>query len=147
MSSFTFNSGSYGIQHQDIDFLIDDIELLLVKSSYTPNRDDTSSVYASAEISVAGYVGGFGGAGRRLLGGKTLTDDTVNNRTVYDATDPSNWTLDPGESVGGAIVGKKGTVDDSDAVPLFFVDFTDKTTNGTPFNFAFDPSGIGRTQQ
>lgn len=147
MSSFTFNLGSYQVQHQDLDFLTDTMELLLVKDTYTPDRDDTSAVYAAAEISVAGYTGGFGGSGRRVLGSKTLTNDTANNRTVYDAADPASWLLDPGEDVSGAIVGKKGTLDDTDAVPLFFIDFGTKSTNGTDFVFAFDPSGLGYTQQ
>lgn len=148
MASLVYNVGSYQLQHRDVDWLNDTIEVILVKSTYTPNKDDTNSVYAAAEISgVSGYVGGFGGAGRKVLSGKTLTNDTTNDRTVYDAADPSAWTLAVGDTVGGAIIGKKGSANDSTAVPLFFLDFADTPTNGSTFTIVFDANGITYTQQ
>ena len=148
MSSLTYNAGAYGIQHRDIDYLSDTIEVILVKSTYTPDKDDTNSVYAAAEISgVSGYTGGFGGAGRKVLASKTMTNDTTNDRTVYDAADPSSWTLGTGDTVGGAIIGKKGSASDATATPIFFLDFTDTPTNGSAFTLSFDALGIGYTQQ
>ena len=148
MSSFTYDAGSYGIQHRDVDFLSDTIEVILVKSTYTPAKSDTNSVYAANEISgVSGYAGGFGGAGRKVLGSKTITNDTVNHRTVFDAADPSAWTLGVGDTIGGAIIGKKGSASDATATPLFFLDFTDVPTNGSTFSLIFDALGLGYTQQ
>lgn len=148
MASLVYNIGSFKLQDRTIDFAADDIEVILVKSTYTPNKDDTNSVYAAAEISgVSGYTGGWGGAGRKLLGGKTITNDTTNDRTVYDATDPSAWTLGTGDTVGGAIIGKKGSANDSTALPIFFLDFTDVPTNGSTFTLSFHADGIGYTQQ
>lgn len=149
MASLVYNGGSYGLQHRDVDFLNDTIEIILVKSTYTPDKDDTNSVYAAAEISgVSGYTGGFGGAGRKVLGSKTITNDTTNDRTVYDAADPSTWAaLGAGDTIGGAIIGKKGSASDATATPLFFLDFTDTPTNGGDFSLAFDALGLGYTQQ
>lgn len=148
MASFTYNVGSYRIQDGTIDFASDTIEIILVKSTYTPDKDDTNSVYSTAEISgVSGYTGGYGGAGRKVLGTKTITNDTTNDRTVYDAADPSAWTLGVGDTIGGAIIGKKGSADDTTAIPIFFLDFTDVPTNGSTFTLSFDASGIGFTQQ
>src|SRR3954451_5578843 len=110
MASLTYNGGSYGIQHRGGDFLTNVLEFILTKSTYTANKDDTNSVYAAGEISgVTGYTGGFGGAGRKTPASKTMTNDTTNDRTVYDAADPSAWTLGTGDTVGGCIVGKKGS--------------------------------------
>jgi hypothetical protein len=148
MASLVFNGGSYGIQHRDVDWLNDTIEVILTKSTYTPNKDDTNSVYSTAEISgVTGYTGGFGGSGRKVLASKTLTNDTSNDRTVYDAADPSAWTLGAGDTVGGCIIGKKGSASDATATPLFFLDFTDVPTNGGTFTLVLDSLGISYTQQ
>ena len=150
MASLTYNEGANQLEtNGSVSWSADTIEVILVKSSYTPNKDDTNSVYAAAEISgVSGYTGGFGGAGRKVLGSKTKTKDTANDRIVYDAADPSTWTtLGAGDTIGGAIIGKKGSADDTTAVPLFFLDFTDTPTNGGNFTLQFDANGIGYTQQ
>jgi hypothetical protein len=148
VASLVFNVGSYQLQHRDVDFASDTIEVILVKSTYTPNKDDTNSVYAAAEISgVSGYTGGYAGAGRKVLANKSITNDTTNDRTVYDADDPSAWTLGTGDTVGGAIIGKKGSANDTTAVPLFYLDFTDVPTNGSTFTLQFNASGIAYTQQ
>jgi hypothetical protein len=148
MPSLVYNIGSYQLQHRDVDFLNDTIELIFMKSTYTPNKDDTNSVIAAGEISgVSGYVGGFGGAGRKVLASKTMTNDTANDRTVYDAADPSQYTLGAGDTIGGVMVAKKGSASDATAIPLFFIDITDTPTNGGTFDFAFAAAGIAYTQQ
>jgi hypothetical protein len=148
MASFTYNAGSKALQDGSVLFLTDTIEVVLVKSSYAANKDDTGATPAASEITgVAGYVGGFGGAGRKALASKTLTNDTANDRTVYDAADPSAWTLGTGDTIGGAVIQKKGGAADATAVPLFFLDFTDVPTNGSTFTLTFDALGISYTQQ
>lgn len=148
MASLVYNVGSFRLQDRTIDFVNDTIEIILVKSTYVPNKDDTNSVYAAAEISgVSGYVGGYGGAGRKVLAGKTITSNTTNDRTIYDANDPTAWTLGTGDTVGGAIIGRRGTTDDTTAFPLFFLDFTDVPTNGSTFTLQFHADGIAYTQQ
>jgi hypothetical protein len=148
VASLTYNGGSYGIQHRDVDYLADTIEIILVKSTYTPNKDDTNSVYAAAEISgVSGYTGGFGGAGRKVLASKTITNDTTNDRTAYGAADPSAWTLGAGDTIGGAIIGKKGSASDATATPLFFLDVTDTATNGGTVTISFSSAPFAYTQQ
>lgn len=148
MASGVYNVGSYQLQHRDVDFLNDTIEIIFVKSTYTFDKDHTNTAYAAAEISgVSGYTAGYGGAGRKVLASKTLTNDTTNDRTVYDAADPSQYTLGTGDTIGGVIVGKKGSANDTTAVPLFFIDITDTPTNGGTFDFAFAATGIAYTQQ
>lgn len=148
MPSLTYNAGSLALQNGTVNFAADTIEIILVKSTYTPNKDDVNGTPAASEITgVTGYVGGFGGAGRKVLATKTLVNDTVNDRTSYGAADPSAWTLGTGDTVGGAVIQKKGAAADATAIPLFFLDFTDTPTNGSTFTLAF-PGGIfAYTQQ
>lgn len=148
MASGTYNDGSLKLQNGTVSWASDTIEVVLVKSTYTFDKDHTAGTPAASEITgVSGYTGGFGGAGRKVLASKTLTNDTTNDRTVYDAADPSAWTLGAGDTVGGAVIQKKGSADDTTAVPLFFLDFTDVPTNGSTFTLSFDATGIAYTQQ
>lgn len=148
MANFTYNIGSFKLADRTIDYASDTIEVIFTKSTYSPNKDDTNSAYAAAEISgVSGYTGGWGGAGRKVLASKTITNDTTNDRTVYDAADPSAWTLGTGDTIGGAIIGKKGSADDTTALPIFFIDLTDTPTNGGTATLQFSADGIGYTAQ
>lgn len=148
MANLVYNIGAVGIGNGSLDFLTDTIECLFTKSTYTANKDDTNTVLAAAELaSLTGYVPGWGGAGRKTLASKTVTNDTTNDRTVYDAADPSVWTIASGDTIGGMIVQKKGSANDTTAVPLFFIDFTDTPTNGGTVTVTFDANGIGYTQQ
>jgi hypothetical protein len=126
------------------------MEVILVTDTYAAaaNKDDAIATVVAGEIpNISGYVRGFGGAGRKLLAGKTVTKDVANDRVVYDANDPSVWTLGVGATVGGAVIQKKGAADDTTAVPLFLLDFSDTPTNGSTFTLQFDANGIAYTQQ
>jgi hypothetical protein len=138
-----FNIGSFRLADRTIDFINDTIEVVLMKSTYTPDKDDTNSVLAAGELStLSGYAGGYGGAGRKVLSSKTITNDTTLDRTVLDAADPSAWTIAAGDTVGGAIVQKKGAANDTTAIPICFIDVTDTPTNGAALTLQFSASGI-----
>lgn len=148
MANLKYNIGAVGIANGSVDFLVDTIEVLFTKSTYTANKDDTNTVLAAAELaSLTGYVPGYNGAGRKVLASKTVTNDTTNDRSVYDAADPSVWTIAAGDTIGGMIVQKKGSASDATAVPLDFIDFTDTPTNGGTVTVTFDANGISYTQQ
>lgn len=151
MASLVYNEGAHQLgSNGSVSWSADTIELVLTKSTYTPNKDDTNSVLAAAEIVATGYTGGFGGAGRKVLASKTHTKDNTNDRDVYDAADPSAWTLGGAvnDTVGGCIVQKKGSADDTTAVMLAFLDIVpDVPTNGSTFTLQFDANGIFYTQQ
>jgi hypothetical protein len=149
MASGTYNAGSLALQNGGVVWASDTIEVIAVKSSYTFDPDHTAGTPAASEITgVSGYTGGYNGAGRKVLAGKSLTNDTTNNRTVYDATDPGSYgALGAGDTIGGYVVQKKGSADDTTAVPLFFLEVTDTPTNGSPVSLAFHADGIGYTQQ
>jgi hypothetical protein len=148
VASLTYNIGSFRIADRTVDFAADTIEVVAMKSTYTPNKDDTNSVLAAGELAtLTGYAGGFGVAGRKVLASKTITNDTTLDRTVFDAADPSAWTIAAGDTIGGFIIQKKGSASDATAIPLWFQDVTDTPTNGAALTLTFDAAGLGYTQQ
>jgi len=148
MASFTYNAGSKALQDGTVDWASDTIKIMLVTDAHTPDQDhDHIDDIAGDEVSVSGYAGGFSGAGRKTLGSKTQTNDTTNDRTVYDAADPSAWTLAAGETVQAAVVYWHDT-DDATSIPLFYLEFaTPIATNGGSLTVPFDAAGIAYTQQ
>lgn len=118
----------------------------LLKNTYTFNPDHkfVSDITAgSNECSVTGYTGGFGGAGRKTLSGKTITEDTTNNRATFDATDPATWTaLAAGNTLRYAFICEEITSDAASRV-IAVLDFgADYVTNGGDFSVAFNAAGI-----
>jgi hypothetical protein len=150
MAGFTYNAGSTALQNGTVDYLTDsNVKIMLLTDAYTPNKDHaTVTAIAGSEVSVSGYVGGFNGAGRKVLGSKTLTTNTTDDRTQYDAADPSAWTLAAGEDVKYAVVVWENT-DDDGSIPLFLIDFAEGTipTNGGTFTFSFPATTFAYTQQ
>lgn len=144
MASFFYNAGQYGIAHRDIDFASDTIKCMLVTTSYTPDQDETAmTAAAAAELNVTGYTPGFASSSRRTLGSKTITNDTTNNRTVFDGADPTTWTaLGAGATISAMIVYKHLT-NDASSTPIWYCDFTDTATNGSDFSVVFAATGIG----
>jgi len=148
MASGVYNEGAFQLGDGAIVFDTDAaIKIMLLKSSYTFDKDHASvTTLAASEADASGYTGGFNGAGRKALASKTTTKDDTNDRVVYDATDPSAWTLAAGNTIGGAAIIRENT-NDAGSTPLFFLDFTDTATNGGTFTVAFHANGIAYLQQ
>jgi hypothetical protein len=150
MPSFTYNEGALQLANGgSVNWTADNIEIIILKSTYTPDKDHTAGTPAASELaSLTGYVSGYGGAGRKLLGTKTgPTKSNALDQIQYGAADPSQWTIAAGDTIGGFLVQKKGAANDPTAIPLFFIDVTDFATNGVPFQFSFTGGIVGYIQQ
>lgn len=80
---YLFNDALTSIVKNEIDFLNDDIVVLLLTDA--PDIDaDTYISDLTGEITGGGYV-------RKTLASKTVTTDDTNNRTIADAEDVQ-WT-------------------------------------------------------
>lgn len=148
MASGAYNKGATDLQNRTIDWASDTIKVMPVKSSYTFDPDHSSMTTPTAsELDCTGYTGGFAGADRKTLGSKTITQDDTNNRSVYDAADPSAWTLGGAvnNTIGGFIVYKHLT-NDAGSTPIFFCDITDLPTNGSTVTLQFAATGINYLQ-
>ena len=132
-----------------IDLDTDTLKIMLLKNTYTPNPDHkfVGDGLGAAETTATGYTGGFGGAGRKTLASKTVTEDTTNNRAVLDAADPATWpALGAGDTLRYAGVIKEVTNDAASPV-VAVLDFgADKILNGGDFTTALNALGIYYSQ-
>ncbi len=149
MATAGYTAGLKELADGTIHWASDTIKLMLIANdvAYTYNADHTYVDMAGAndpidcELNVSGYAPGFGGAGRATLASKTITIDTANDRYIYDAADPSAWTLVSGETVIAAIIYRHNT-SDADSRLLFYVDFDDKATPDGTLTLNFNALGI-----
>ena len=138
MASFVTNRGardlSVATSGTQIVWASDTIKARLVATSFTPNKDDTSMT-------------GYTAIGTdQTLSSKTFTEDTANDRIVYDAADPT-WTSVAGGSTVGFVTVFKFVTNDAGSTPIFNIDVTDTATNGGNITVTFDANGIGYLQQ
>ncbi len=138
MASFVFNRGardlSTATSGTDIEWSSDTIKARLTASSVTPNKDDTSMT-------------GYTAIGTdQTLGSKTFTEDTTNDRIVYDAADPT-WTAVASGSTVGTVTIYKFVTNDAGSTPICSLDITDTPTNGGDITITFSANGIFYLQQ
>ncbi len=137
-----FNGGMYQVWTVATDFLNDDMRVLLVDDAYVNDRDFVFVADVAAnEIATTNYV-------RKVLAGKTITQDDINDRVLVDATDPLWVNLGPpvGGPIAQGIIMFRQVTNDADS-PL--IGFNELTTappgtqvNGRNFEIQWDPSGI-----
>jgi hypothetical protein len=137
MASFVTNRGARNLLRDgaaSITFASDTIKARLVASSFTPTKDDT-------------VLTGYTAIGTdQTLGGKTFTEDTTNDRIVFDADNPT-WTAVAGGSTVGWVAIFKFVTNDADSIPIAIIDVTDTATNGGDITVTFAATGIFYLQQ
>lgn len=146
MATFVYNLAAAEIARGNIDLLADTIKIMLVKSGYVPDRDDDFIEEAvddanEHELTVSGYTGGFGGAGRKTLGSKTITEDDANDRAEFDCADVTWTALATGETIVGAIIIKEIT-NDAASVLIAYLDLSDTPTNGSDVTLQINAEGV-----
>lgn len=151
MANFVYNNVAGKIVDQSINLLTDILKVMLVTSAYVPDRDhDFVSSAAAAELATTtNYVPGFGGAGRKLLAGRTVTVDDPNDRSELDCND-FLWTALGGASnqtIAAFIVIKEIT-NDAASLLIAYVDTSTGTpslpftTNGSDFTGVINVEGL-----
>lgn len=132
MPSHWTNAALAALMKGTLDLEGDVLKLALVKTSYVPSKDDaTAAAITAHELGVEGYAKGFGGAGRKVLAGKAVTQDDANDRATWTATDPTWVALATGETIGGAVLIRE-SVDDAGSLLVAWIDLPDTPTNGSP---------------
>lgn len=117
MANVFYNAGKQAINNQGIDFLNDDIYVMMVTSSYTPDKDaDEDRADVTNEISGTGYT-----AGGQVLVNKAINRDDANDRSEADADDPS-WASSTITDARGAIYYKSTGVAANDIL-ICYQDF------------------------
>lgn len=143
MASFMYNKAVQEILTGAIDLDSNTLKIMLVNSTYTPNRDDDvvdaggGSDALDAEISVSGYSGGWGGTGRKTVT-LTASEQDANDRAVCVIGDLTWTALASGVTIVGAILIKEGGANDTTSRLIAYFDITDTPTNGGDFTLDFD---------
>lgn len=122
---------------KQIDWTNDDIRVMLVTASYTPNQDTNRYLSdVSGETTGAGYT-----AGGQALSGKTISYDGSTNTLTLDAQDSTwaNSTITARYAVFYDNTGASASVK-----PLLgYFDFgSDVASNSGNFVLEYDPTGI-----
>jgi hypothetical protein len=145
MASIVTNRGKRVFVDGTVDWDTTTLKGMLLASSYTPNADhSTVDQISASEISVSGYTGGFGGAGRATLASKTVTQDNTNDRVDLDAADISHGALGAGATIGFLAIIREQTNDAGSDV-LAILEYSATTpTNGGAFTTQFAAAGALR---
>jgi hypothetical protein len=128
MANGVYNKGLEELAQALTDLQGADLRLMLVKSTYTFNKDHLTVDDGSAndplshEITVSGYA-------RQALANEAVTRDDTNDFAYLDADDVVFTALAAGETIGGAVLFRH-TGTDTTAPLIAFYDLVDTATNG-----------------
>jgi hypothetical protein len=141
MASFVTNRGARDLTVgttgvSTIDWNTDVIKARLVKSTATVNKDDTTMTPYTI----------ITGSTDQTLTSPTFTEDTTNDRIVYDAADPTWTAVTAGETISHVAIFKFVT-NDAGSTPICVIDVTDTATNGGDITLTFDSTGVFYLQQ
>jgi len=122
----------------NVDMDTDVLKTILVDTTNDMDDEDdfVADIGTLGEISVSGYVGGHGGAGRKTLANPTIAVDDGNNRATFAADDQTWTSLASGVTIKGAILHRAGTSNDNDALCIGFWP-ADLPTNGGDVTLSF----------
>jgi hypothetical protein len=140
MASGAYSRGIHSVNNGTIDLDTTATKIALGVNTYTPDPDESNlTTFATLEATCTGYVGGFGGAGRKAAT-VTLTEQTANNRDVAIITDLT-WTALGGATNNtlGFAVWVREVTSDAASIPIAYLNFTaNLTTNGSDVLCDFD---------
>lgn len=126
--------------NKEVDWDTDDIKVMLVSSSYTPNQDthDYLDDVVANEVTGTGYT-----AGGVSLASKTNTYDGANNVVVLDAADVT-WANSTITARYAVLYNNTGASNAAKAL-IGYVDLvSDQASNAGNFILEWDASGIIR---
>lgn len=144
MASFFTNKALTELANGGLDLDTNTLKVMLLRETLVPTKAmDVVSEINTHELSVTGYTGGFGGAGRKTLTGVTVVEDDTNNRARVTLPDQTWTALGSGQSIAYAAIIREGTAD-TDSLIVAFIDVTNAgtpvATNGGDVTLDFDAS-------
>lgn len=140
MANIIYNRAKKEIADGTIDLVVDDIQVMLVTSTYVPNADHDfidaggASDPVDAELAGTGYT-------RKSLTTKAIAEDDVNDRAEYDADDVT-WTAINAGTADALIVFKNTGVDTTSVLIAFIDSGFPVTTNGGDLTVQWNAEGI-----
>jgi hypothetical protein len=147
MAVTVYNEFKRRLMDGDVDLVAAAVKVLLLEAGYTANADHQfadqggGADVVDAEISGTGYVGGWGGSGRKALASKTVTKDNSIDRAVFDAADLV-WSLIDAGTVVAAVIVLEGVSDDTDTLLVAHFPFSAVVTDGGNLTLQWNVGGI-----
>lgn len=119
----------------------DELHFILLNASFTLDKDfeDVADVN-TWELSGTGYVGGFGGSGRKTVASKTFAHN-VSHEAYMDCTDPV-WSAINAGTIHAIGVFKLGTADNDSLFVGAYTLAADVTTNGGDWTYQVAANGL-----
>lgn len=124
----------------EVNWTSDDIKVMLVADTYTPDQDahDYLDDVVANEVSGTGYT-----AGGATLASKTLTYDTANNYIILDAADVT-WASST-ITARYAVVYSDAGATNAQKVLIGYVDFgSNQSSSAGNFLITWDANGVAR---
>ena len=142
MPSQYYNQGFLEVNNKVIDYLLHDLHVMLLSSTYVFDPNHTSlTPLAAHEISVAGYTPGFGQSGRKALTSKTIEADLSLNRTLFKAASVTWTALGNGAQIGGCAIIRQITSDALSRPVAFLTSGTTRFTDGSDLPIVWPTDG------
>lgn len=153
MANFWYNTGKLRMWAGAtglVDLIADTIKVMALQGDTGESTDHEfigDVITAGAvEVTSVGYIGGYGGAGRKVLGGKALSVDQVNDRAEFDCGDVT-WTAisQAGSELWVALLIVREVTSDALSPVLAHIDTATGlplTPNGSDISLAIDAEGL-----
>ncbi len=142
MAAFVYTPAKTKLLNGDLDFVVQDMRVLLVSDASTADTEEDSEFVASVtsldEVVATGYA-------RVALTTKAVNEDLANDRAEFDADDAAFGALGNGSNdVISAVVLFRFVTNDADSPIVAHIDTGGfpKTTNGGTFTVAWNAEGI-----
>lgn len=132
MASNLYNKGLLKLLDGTIDYLTDNIGLLIVDNTYAFSVDHEYVSNISGEVSGTGYE-------RKFLPSKTVT--LSSNSVTFDCGTIEYTTVDTANVLSSAIVYADGATD-ADRSLIAHIEFADLTTSNTDINIVTGGDGL-----
>jgi hypothetical protein len=120
--SGVYQAGKLAFAAGTITWVGSTLKVMLLTSAYvySPNENFVSAALTAAEVTGAGYTGGYGGAGRIAIPSKALARNDANGLIEHDAG-PVTWaSLNVGSVAACAIIFETGG-SDATALPIVYI--------------------------
>ena len=143
MASLVYTPAKEQLMKATLDLDGSDIRVLLVMTNTTADTDQDAGT-----ISAIGTLDEYDGANyaRKALASEAVNRDDPNNRAEFTA-DPVTWTaLGAGTRQAGGMVIYRHVTDDTDSVPIAYVDSGGFPFSGNGGNVVMTPNAEGLLQ-
>lgn len=134
MASNIYNTGLLKLLNGTIDYLNDNVAILLVSNNYVFDATHEFVSNISDEISGSGYA-------RKSLTSKTITLNATTNTVTFDCGAITYTALDSANVLAAAIIYDEAGVDSASSL-IANIDFENLTTSNADVNIETSSAGL-----